>query len=149
MAKRISRRTFILAGIGSLIGAYVGGWWLMSGRRHDCTSIISAIIRKKLPYLHIDDSELARFAQDVQERLDSELRKKLSRFGLLAPLYSIVNLSAIMPQELRNYEERLARKFLMSSDFFRKGARTDQPVRYLVYYDPYELACANPFAQFS
>ena len=44
-------------------------------------------------------------------------------------------------------EREFYSRFLLSSDFFRKGADESRRVHYVAFYDPYVIGCPNPFAQ--
>lgn len=147
MVSKISRRVFILSALASVATASVGGWWVFKVSQDDNTDLITAILRKNLGYLNLDEAGLVAFAHDFQTNIDTNNRK-MYLLSLARPIYATSNLFEMTPMknEVRKIEERIINQFLMSSDFFWRGADETQTVTYLGYYDPYKNPCANPFA---
>jgi hypothetical protein len=57
-------------------------------------------------------------------------------------------LKSVRKNEIDTFEYRLVSKFLLSTDFFSKGADENQPVKYIAYNNPYRVGCLNPMARF-
>jgi hypothetical protein len=128
----------------------VAGWWGFKVRKGDATDIIISIIRKKLGYLKIEKSELKRFARDFQKTFSGRQRLIGSWAGMIRPLYSLMDVYKITPfsDRFKNFEEYTVTMFLLSCDFFRKGADLTREVKYTAIYDPFEMGCENPFANY-
>jgi hypothetical protein len=147
LAKKIGRRRFIFATILSGVSLYVAGWWIFKVRNGDATDIIVAILKKRLNYINVGDSDLEKFAADFQYAVSPKRRYLGSWAGILRPVYSVVDIFKISPysKEFRSFEEFSVTIFLLSSDFFQHGADLDRKIRYLRLFDPYEYGCDNPF----
>jgi hypothetical protein len=150
LGKKISRRKFVIITLFSGVSIYTAGWWAFKVRKGDTTDIIISIIRKKLGYMKIDDSELKRFARDYQNTMSEKLRLIGSWSGMLRPLYTLLDIHKITPysDQFKGFEEFTVTLFLLSSDFFLNGADLNRPVKYEALYDPYESGCGNPFANY-
>jgi hypothetical protein len=85
------------------------------------------IVRRRLPYLRVADAEVEDFAHDFRTRTD----RKILALQVTAP---------------EDFEYEVCAKLLMSTDFFFNGADVNRPVRYVVFYDPYN-GCTSPFAR--
>ena len=119
-------------------------------RKGDAADIIISIIRKKLNYMRIDKSELKEFADDFQNTLSAKQRMIGGWAGMLRPLYSIVDIYKVTPysDKFKGFEEYAITTFLLSSDFFKNGADLSRKVKYIALYNPYEMGCENPFANY-
>ena len=123
------RRAFLGAVAALSLGVGIGSWFYRPRRLDDpWTRQTAATVRRLLPYLRIDEDGLARFCQDLLARKQRALLRRASAGDARA-------------------EAWLGQQFLLSSDFFWHGADVAQAVGYQAYYDPYEIPCANPFAQ--
>ncbi len=74
-------------------------------------------IAEHLPYLQVSDEEVARFRRACRDNgveLESERKK------------------------------RIARLFLLSSDFFANGENVERPVRFVTLFGPYSSPCYQP-----
>jgi len=122
----MKRRRFTLA-IAATVGGLGSGLWRRawaSENEHSASpqplprrDVIDEAIAEYLPYLQVSDEEIARFriaCRKGRERL-SPARK-----------------------------ERLAKIFLMSSDFFANGENVELPVRFVTLYGPYRSPCYQP-----
>ena len=147
MAKKLSRRKFIFATLLSGVSLYTAGWWIFKVRKGDATDIIVAILKKRLDYLNVDDSDLQNFASDFQRIISPKRRYLGSWAGIISPIYSVVDVFDAMPysKEFRSFEEFAVTLFLLSSDFFHHGADLKRKTRYAKLFDPYENGCDNPF----
>ncbi len=74
----------------------------------------------RLSYLKIDKDELHAFIMD-------DLRRK----------------------RLDRSVDEVARRFLLSTDFFISGMDEERPVKFLGRFDPYTKLCSHPFAAIS
>ena len=127
MAAWNKRRAFLGAVAALSLGVGIGRWFYHPRRPDDpWTEQTAATVRRLLPYLWIDEDGLARFCQDLLAREQHALLRRASAGDARA-------------------EAWLGQQFLLSSDFFWHGADVAKAVGYRVYYDPYELPCANPF----
>ncbi len=140
----IKRRHFIwgvVAGgsVAALLGLRVG----LSTREDG----VIAILRKRLPYLKLEESGLHEFAREFLTKAEMSTAK-LRLIAAFAPLYGRLSNSPdhLVARKLRFGEERIAARFLLSSDFFTNGADETRIVRYTGFYDPLR-ACGNPFAR--
>lgn len=130
----MDRRKFIRYGlIGG--GSILSGWvvWRLSKDREQ---IVVEVLQEALDYLQIDPAEMRRFAHDV-------LQQAQWSWGKL----QAYNWLRLIRKDPRNTAAFLSQAFLLSSDFFLKGANEQQPVQYLGLYDPYRTPCRNPFWQ--
>jgi hypothetical protein len=138
----LKRRTFLISGAAVLCGAV--GWRFAISRDQ---SAIMKVLYKKLNYLKLDEAGVRQFASDLAARKDiSSLR--LHIIDAADGLYTHHSLAADnrVGLGIRHGEDRVVTQYLMSSDFFIKGADKDRTVSYLGYYDPL-VACNNPFAR--
>lgn len=136
------RRTFLYGSAAVLVAAAGVRFGLSNDR-----VAIAKIIRKRLPYLRIDEEGLQRFASDgVQQKLAKSLRVRT--IDAVGALYFHVTLSPEnrLSDKIRHTEDRVVTQFLLSSDFFANNADKNRIIRYVGYYDPM-LACSNPFAR--
>jgi hypothetical protein len=143
----IKRRRMVLGGIGviALLGVGVGvGDYVTE-------SEIASAVRRRLPMLKLDDAGLRAFARDkIAEQLAKRPSWKRVRTRLKTALTKapVVNFGVSHDRRTgrERYEEYLAIVFLLSSDFFWKGADASRPVQYVALYDRMR-ACGNPFAR--
>ena len=147
MAKKLSRRKFIFATLLSGVSLYTAGWWIFKVRKRDATDIIVAILKKRLGYLKVDNSDLEKFASDFQQIISPKRRYFGSWSGIISPIYRAVDIFNATPysEEFRSFEEFAVTLFLLSSDFFHYGADLDRKTKYTKLFDPYENGCDNPF----
>ena len=142
------RRRHVLGGVaGGLALLAAAGW--RTTPKHTLQEVVVAVLRKRLPYLNMEEEGLKRFATDlVANAVISPLR--LRTLGALLPVYRRVSLEGeqnYMP-ELLHGEERITTLYLISSDFFQNKEREDREIRYMGYYDPLvRAACSSPLAR--
>ncbi len=115
----MKRRDFALVATGTATAAGAGIYWLArrdgSGSGH-AYGRYEGIIRRHLPTLKIDSSVIVQFAEAWEQHNG--------------------------PYE--GDEERLAMKFLLSTDFFAHGEDESRPLNFAMLYDPYVVPCGNP-----
>jgi hypothetical protein len=143
----IRRRRFLLGGLGIVVLAGVG----LVGGGYVTESEIASAVRRRLSSLKLDDAGLHAFAKDqigtllakrpTWNRLKSRLRAALAK--PMAAQYGGTNDRRSKRERI---EDNLATVFLLSSDFFVKGADESRTVQYVALYDPMR-ACGNPFAR--
>jgi hypothetical protein len=140
----IKRRHFIWGLVAGGTVAALLSWRIGSSTRQDG---VIAILRKRLPYLKLDDQGLHEFARDFLTKAEMSTAK-LRLIAAFAPLYGRLSNSPehLVARSLRFGEERIAARFLLSSDFFANGADETRIVHYVQFYDPMR-ACGNPFAR--
>jgi hypothetical protein len=143
----IKRRRMILGGIGviAVLGVGVGiGDYLIEAE-------MASAVRRRLPMLKLDEAGLHAFARDtIAEQLAKRPSWKRVRTRVKTALTKapVVNFGVSHDRRTRRerYEEYLATVFLLSSDFFWKGADASRTVQYMALYDRMR-ACGNPFAR--
>jgi hypothetical protein len=126
-----ARRSFLAGSAAALAAALLGG--LLWRRRAPPAHPVARAVREELPFLSIEEAELARFVADYERAF---------------PRFAVRWERAADEHERREIDRRLAADFLMSSDFFVNGADERRPVRHVALYDPRRRACRNPFARF-
>lgn len=147
MAKKLSRRKFIFGALISGISLYIGGWWIFKVRKNDATDIIVAMLKKRLGYLNVDDSDLHKFAGDFQATFSPKRKYVSSWVGILGPVYSVADIFKITPysKEFSSFEEFTVTTFLLSTDFFDHRADLKRKTSYVGLFDIYDNGCNNPF----
>lgn len=146
MTKRISRRTFLLAG-GAAVAApvVVGGATLAATPE----AVVARFLRASLPGLNISDDNIHGFATRFLEpwKIRESFRLK-AVLGLMDHQW----LHPLLPQNYRTkydwFTRSLLTDFLLSTDFFTSAAEAPSATNYLQYSDPYTLGCRNPLARF-
>ena len=148
MMSKIGRRGFTLATAMAVAGAclYTTGWWFFKVRTGDYSDIVLAVLRKHLGHMRIKDSDFERFAAEFTPSYGTPA---MSWAGMAAPVYRWTALRRFIPRETRfqHFEEDVVGKFLLSTDFFWRGADESREIVYVGYYDPYGRPCQNPFAR--
>lgn len=139
----MKRRVFILSGAAA--AAAVIAWQAVAASDEDT---IAMVVRRRLDYLKLDPDGLRRFARDIaaQHVISSA---KVHLLSGIAPLYTRYELSSgnnSLAYLLRHGEDRIVASYLISSDFFIKGADESRVVQYLGMLDS-RRACGNPFAR--
>jgi hypothetical protein len=141
-----TRRGFLLAGLGVVVVAGVGviGFGRVAGQSH-----IVASVRRRLPFLKLDEAGLQAFAHDQVSVLLAKRptwnRIKFHYSSLFEkPLTRFKGSSTDKRDRWQRMDDSFASTFLLSSDFFTNGADTTAVVRYVGFYDPLR-PCGNPF----
>lgn len=147
----MNRRTFLLSSVG--IFTIATGMWSVGylSNNERIKNTIFTVFKKRMSYLKWDKAEVMNFIQDFMINIDNQeyINSKLNKFSFLYPFYNYTNLLDKTPLagKIRSFEEKIVTNFLLSTDFFRKGADDTKPVKYLFYYDPYKAPCQNPLAE--
>jgi hypothetical protein len=140
MKRIISRRRFLISGVATMTAAVAGWAYLQEFTYHN---LIISVLHRKLSYLELDESSLGKFAADFAGDYGT-LGHKGQLLALSRPVLPLVD--SLAADEVTRFEDRVVSKFLLSTDFFRNGADETRPVKYVAYYNPYNVACGNPFA---
>lgn len=152
MSPRISRRRFLQQASLVAAGVLTG---LTACRKRETRPEspeegLRLVLTKHLYYLTITPGSIERYSADVLARVGHGYRRRLLEILHLGRQYTDRDSNELANPYpwLPRMEKQLVTRFLLSSDFFQRGADERQPVRYLAYYDPYLRPCANPFARF-
>lgn len=145
MAGKLTRRNLLLfSGLGFLAasGAALFRSWATATE----TDIIVAILRNRLHPLKIEVEIFKQFSVEYIETR-KEYADRLRFLGTFAELFSVITPYQLLPKghPWRRMENNIVSTFLLSTDFFQNGARTDIPVKYLGFYDPYRRPCVQFF----
>jgi hypothetical protein len=143
----MKRRHFIIGSLGFVAVAAAGVW----GAEYLTESEIVSGIRRRLGFLHFDDAGLHAFAKDY---IRTMLAKRPSWYRWKYHFHSLFSKPAAAQWGISNdkrtrreqLEDSFATIFLLSSDFFVKGADESRSIQYLSYYDPMH-PCSDPFAR--
>jgi len=149
MINKTSRRTFLLATGLSGASLYFANWWFTRVRSRDYSDILLAVLYRHLGHLKTRDGDFERFASEFP--LTYRYTPLMPWAGLAAPVYSRTGIAAFVPgsARFRRFEEDVVSAFLLSTDFFWRGADETRELVYAGFYDPYYRPCQNPFAQLS
>ena len=115
----------------------------LHSQEYSYRNLIVYVLRDKLSYLSLEERDLQVFADAFASDYGT-IGYKGHLLALSRPFLSLVD--KVRGDEITRFEDRVVSEFLLSSDFFRNAADETRPVRYVAYYNPYNLACANPFA---
>ena len=112
---------------------------------------IVSIVRRRLPFLQLDQEGLHRFAKDqvtavFHKRIPTWNRLRYHFLSAMAPSFQRYYRAAETRSRAAKVEDTLVSTYLLSSDFFINGSDETRLVRYLAYYDPF-IPCGNPFAR--
>jgi hypothetical protein len=139
----LGRRAFIglIAGAGAVaVAVCVSLFPLAPDQR------LRQLIRSRLDYMDIPEPVLDAFVRDYKNDIDNRMRHiGTIRYVAQRAAYSVPALPDRLP--IYKFERHIISQFLQSTDFFRRGADVEQPLRYVRYCDPYRLGCANYFAK--
>lgn len=148
MAKKLlTRRAFLVRALGAFVilavMPYAAYKWLF-GKPAD---IVLSILKRRVGYLKVEDGVFEKFADEYVE-YKSSYRGKLEKVSLISVPYAYVSAYQFLPMghPLRRMEDNVVTKFLMSTDFFARGADESRTLRYLSFYDPRSAPCRNPLA---
>lgn len=122
----------IIAG-GVALSAIPGVWFL----RKDAREAAIHLILSELSYLKLDKKGVEAFADDYV------IAHKSSLFKNEVKVVDILGLSA----SRLGHTEILVKDYLLSSTFFRNKMDETRLVEYTgVVYNPFKVACSNPFS---
>lgn len=143
----VKRRRFLLWGVGIAAAAVAGVWGVDIASESE---IVSAV-RRRLGFLRFDEAGLHSFAKD---QIAALLAKRPSWYRWKYHFHSLFSKPPAARWGISNdtrtrrerMEDNLATIYLLSSDFFLKGADESRIIQYVSLYDPLR-ACGNPFAR--
>lgn len=129
----MKRRKFIaIAGLGAAAVALPSLGYLAT----DFDTAIKGVVKRELHYLTLDEEGLNTYVKDFKIKYKNirALEQKIKAIYLL----QIGGEQSALAADIANF-------YLYSTDFFIKGMKEDQLVKYIGEYDPYLSPCANPF----
>lgn len=146
MIKKYSpkRRLLLKTALISSIALATAG--VITWRNNKETDIIVAILKNKLGKLKIKNDDLLVFANEYVES-KQRYKKQFTYLSLLSSIFIVITPYALLPMNhpLKRMEDNIVSNFLLSTDFFQQGANSNNEVRYLGFYDPYQRPCTNFF----
>lgn len=148
MVNKLTRRKLLVfSGLGFVAA---GSALFVSWRTAKETDIVVALLRNRLRPLKIEPQIFEQFSAEYIETR-KEYASRLRLLGTFAELFSLVTPYQILPMghSWRRMENNIVSAFLLSTDFFQNGARTDLSVHYLGFYDPYRRPCVQFFGNAS
>lgn len=134
---------FVLASIPALGTA---AYWM---NRTTPYELFSDILNDKLHYLLFSDDIIRQYTDDTIDFHFSQLPHKNLAMNMAATALEIVSSFGKYEDDLESFKEKVARDFLLSTDFFQTGADEDRPLQYMGYYHPLARPCQNPFFKFT
>lgn len=131
------RRSF-LGALLALLAALSGAW----GIRREWVDAIRSVVAHRLDFLDIDPAGLTAFGRDVEHDARVPYPPHFNLYSRMP-----VQVWRWMPDRdaLARLERYVVQKYLLSTDFFPRGADESRTVRYVAYFDRYERPCTNPF----
>ena len=141
----LRRRRFLLLGAGSAV-VVATGYGVARWYRGDPKSVIFAILERRLGYLQLDRLSFERFAVDYLETRKA-YKRELELMALFALPYRYITPYPLLKQghSVRRLESNVVSRYLLSTDFFQHGADESRQIKYVGFFDPYNIACRNPF----
>jgi hypothetical protein len=146
MAK-LSRRKFLAGALGGLAVLVATPYAFYHWRFGRPTSIIVAILKRRVGYLNTEAGSFERFAPEYVE-YKREHKAALARLSAISLPFTYVTLYRWLPMghPLRRLEDNVVTQYLLSTDFFLHEADESREVKYLSFYEPHLTPCRNPFA---
>jgi len=142
----ITRRKLLVGALGMAGLAALG----FAGGRLGIEAEIAAGIRQRLGFLKLDEAGVHAFAVDQVNTLLAKRptlnRLKYHFLSTVAPSFTRYERATVKRSRLEQMMDTFASTYLLSTDFFSRGADESRVVKYVAYYDPM-LACGNPFAR--
>jgi len=129
----MKRRKFLtLSGIAAAVVA-LPAIGLVSTSVKDATA---ATIFNDFPYLKLDKEGVDKFVDALLIARPPTLAFKTKVRG--AKLLG-------MKASKANLKFNVSQQYLLSTDFFRNKMDESKPVKFIGFYDPYQMPCSNPF----
>ncbi len=140
-----TRRRFLLGGLAVAAVAGLGAIGLGPAA---AASHIATVVRRKLPFLKLDEEGLHAFAKDQVSALLAKRptwnRLKYHYLSMFAKQFTRYNRSNDTRTRVQRMEDNFVSTYLLSSDFFINGADESRVIKYMGFYDPLH-PCGNPF----
>ncbi len=128
------RRKFLaLSGLATAMASLPGVGYVATSAKGAAVSIIY----RQLHYLNLDREGVEKF---VDEHLYLELPSTTLELKLRTA--DLLGIKASQSYTVNNLTEL----YLLSSDFFRNKMDESKPVKFVAYYNPFKIPCANPFS---
>jgi hypothetical protein len=128
------RRKFLaLSGLAAVAVSLPGVGYISSSAKEAAVSIIM----EQFSYLTLDKQGVEQF---VEEYLQLEMPSKTLDLKLRTA--SLLGTKAHQSYTVSTLTEL----YLLSTDFFRNKADESKVVKFVAYYNPYKIPCANPFS---
>lgn len=143
MNTQLRRRLFLGSIVGAGVAATAVGFAVLPLSPE---LRLKQLLRSRLSYLTFSDDVVDAFMRDFSaDSPDRFAHLRSTAYVGQKALYSQDLVTSGLP--IFRFERFVISAFLLSTDFFRRGAQTDTPLRYVAYNDPYKVGCANPFAR--
>jgi len=144
----INRRRLLLGGLGAVGVAGLAAWGF---GRAGLEAEVAAVVRRRLGFLKLDREGLHAYARDqvaamLNKKFPTWNRLRYHFLSAVAPSFQRYYRSASRRSRIAKAEDALVSTYLLSSDFFWKGADASRIVKYIAFYDPMR-PCSNPFAR--
>lgn len=145
--KKYSRRFFLRWTIRLVVYGTVGHWFYRAIKGTDYTV---SVIQRELGFLKIDDETLMLFAKDYREFATQQEWGSIESATFLAPLDNLAKSlgGSGWSKAFGSLDYDICSRFLLSTDFFPKGADESRPLKYLSFHNPF-AGCMNHFADIS
>lgn len=140
---KLNRRYFLLAGMGVAVG--IAAKQYHDARHSRIQKTIIAVFHKRLAQLNWTYDDMMQFVQDfMQHPRNQAYLHKIDKLSYFHPVYAYTSLleNSFLAGKIRNFEETICTRFLLSTDFFYH--HNPQEINYLAYYDPHTMPCSNP-----
>ena len=141
----MKRRTFVVLTSLAIVTIPTTGKLVVGGAEKISYDYISGIIAKKLSYLRYDSDMVTKFICDYSRSCSGVGSMDVHRLSSLASVKILLKLLPSTRALINDLEEKIARDFLLSTDFFQNGSDVSKPLKYLGLYEPRLRPCTNPF----
>ncbi len=142
----ISRRRLIgLSALAALGAGFAATRWLRSKPEH----FVVEVLERHLAGIQVDPKHFLTFAQEYVLRIGG-YSGRLKQFSFAHfPLHHAAQQGLLGADNgFRRSRDNIVSLFLLSTDFFQKGAAVDGTVEYVGFHDPLTAPCRNPFMRF-
>ena len=132
----------LAAGAAAIFAAHKWRWG-------DPSDVVIAILKRRVGTLKVEPGTFHEFAKHYLELYGESEHHGLRRLSMLGPALRFMSpYRWLRPgHAVRRLEDSVVSLYLLSTDFFQNGADEQRAVAYLSFYDPYSIACGNPFAR--
>jgi hypothetical protein len=143
---KLSRRAFLAGVLGGAAVLVAAPYAFYHWRLGKPTSVIVAILKRRVGYLKNEPGSFERFAREYVD-YKSKYATQLGRLSAIAfPLTHMTFYRWLpMGHPLRRLEDNVVTKYLLSTDFFQHNADESRSLQYLSFYEPQHAPCRNPF----
>jgi hypothetical protein len=142
----MKRRGFLIGGVSLVAAAALGFFAMEIASEWE----VAHGVRKKLPWLKLDDAGVREFAKahvaELLAKRPTWYRWKYHFHQLFVHPAARWGISTDTRSRRDRLEDNFATIYLLSSDFFVNGSDESRLVKYVALYDPMR-ACGSPFAR--